>query len=281
MGWFPIVINVPERTNVGKGINDWLHAFNAWFDTFILEAAKPLAVAGFVMGTVDIFTRGGIATNAIFATAWSIVQALVIDGLFFAVWWRFFGGFRDWDWRDVGRYISQFVLLLIGVLLSVVAMLTNMIIGFQQLWGIADSQQAMTQLGVDPVRFVVARSILVVLVTIMVSFTYYTSGDVQYERKHTEPDTEPDEVPRSYAASILGSRQVPLTVTQVPSSQEEEGVPLLLPAGDTRRNQIKQVWYQRLQEGLPTDQKSIADAAGIPLSTVKKYSKSIRLELGV
>ena len=166
-----------------------------------------------------------------------------------------------------------------------------MIIGFQQLWGIADSQQAMTQLGIDPVRFVVARSMLVVLVTIMVSFTYYTSGDVQYERKHTEPDTEPDEVPSSSPASILGSRQVPLTVTKVPNVEpdaepdevpgSQEEVPLLLPAGDTRRNQIKQVWYQRLQEGLPTDQKSIADAAGIPLSTVKKYSKSIRLELGV
>ena len=158
------------KENFGENINRKLRGFNRWFDAFILEAAKPLAILGFTMGTVDIYTRGGLATQPFFAVPWSVVQALTIDGLFFAVWWRFFGAI--WTKKTWPANIG---LLLIGLVLSGVATLTNMILGFQQLWGVSDSQMAMSRLGIDPVAFTVTRAVLVVAVTVMVSFTYFKS----------------------------------------------------------------------------------------------------------
>ncbi len=115
-------------------INGGLRKFNAWFDEFILEVAKPLAILGFTMGTVDIYTRGGLATQPLFAVPWSVVQALTIDGLFFAVWWRFFAA--KWTWRTATANVGLFI---IGLVLSIVATATNMILGFQQLWGVSDT----------------------------------------------------------------------------------------------------------------------------------------------
>lgn len=249
--------------------------FNILFDAFILEAAKPLAIIGFVLGTIDIYTRGGIATNPWFSTGWSIAQALVIDGLFFAVWWRFFGA--KWK-RKWGRVLANLGLLFIGLFLSFVAILTNMVIGFQQLWGVADSQAALAQLGVNPVLFTVARSVLMVLVTVLVAFTYYKSGDIQVERRHSPKE-------QSAQSPVTTVPTVPNSVPSVPNSVRRGRtvvrpiVPLI--AQRTQRDTVKQAMLNRVNSGVPINLREIAQDTQVSYSTVRKYAPGLKQEIGI
>jgi hypothetical protein len=253
-----------------RGINELLHDFNTWWDEFVLEVAKPLAIFGFVLGTVDVYTRGGIATNPYFSVGWSAIQAFIIDGLFFAVWWRFRGGFRQWERGNVSRYVSQGILLLIGLLLSVVAAMTNMIIGFQQLWGVSDSQAAMVQLGINPVQFTIARAILVVVVTIMVAFTYYTSGDIQYERLGHKKEAEPEQV--------SGVHTPTSTPPQPPTGMVRVSpvVPLLEQSRASKQEAVRQAIERRAALGLPVNLREIAHETGIRYDTVRHIAPKVR-----
>jgi hypothetical protein len=151
------------------GVNATLKRFNGWFDDFILEAAKPMSLLGFAMGTVDIFTRGILTQWEPFNIAWAIVQAVTIDGLFFAVWYRLFS--LKWESKNIITIIG---FGFIGIILGVVVTITNSILSMQQLWGVVDSQAAMIKLGIDPTLFTLVRAILVVAVTIMVAFVYHS-----------------------------------------------------------------------------------------------------------
>src|SRR5438270_13857935 len=71
-------------------INGSLQRFNEWFDSFILEALKPLSILSMGLGTVAVFNLQGLAIDPRFVISWAIVQALSMDGLFFATWDRLF-----------------------------------------------------------------------------------------------------------------------------------------------------------------------------------------------
>src|SRR5260370_37282538 len=71
-------------------INHKLKSFNGWWDEFILEAIKPAAILSMGLGTAAIFNLQGLAISPWFVTLWAIVQAVSIDGLFFATWHRLF-----------------------------------------------------------------------------------------------------------------------------------------------------------------------------------------------
>ena len=145
-----------------------LNKINSWFDSLILEIVKPLSLAGFAMGTVDIFTRGGaLATTPIFTTAWAIVQAVTIDSLFFTVWYRLFG--TPWTKETWKRNIC---FLFIGCLLALVVAITNSIISLQQLWSLPTTRAAMDKLQIDPNQFTLIRSCLVVCICILSAYVY-------------------------------------------------------------------------------------------------------------
>lgn len=140
-----------------------LRAFNAWRDDFLIEASTLLLIAGFVMGTVDIFVGGGIATQEWFKVSWAIVQALAIDGLFFAVWGRV--ARATWTRDQMGKNAA---LVGVGLVLALVAALVNDILTYQQINGIADSIDAIRKLGIDVTAFTHIRAVLVVGVGVLV-----------------------------------------------------------------------------------------------------------------
>lgn len=244
-----------------------LRRFNRFFDAFILEVAKPLAILGFTMGTVDIYTRGGLAVSPLFAVPWSVVQALTIDGLFFAVWWRFFAA--KWTWKMAAANIGLFT---IGLVLAVVATATNMILGFQQLWGVSDSQAAMVRLSINPVTFTVTMAVLVVAVTIMVSFTYFKS--------HQNDQARPASDQSGHENGQVSGQSDQQAATVVNEVAEVDTQRLLPAASSTTRETIAATYSARVGKGEPATASHIAKATGIPRSTVRRHLAEVRKELG-
>lgn len=148
----------------GEKITQGLRAFNNWRDDFLIELTTLLLMVGFVVGTIDVLTSGGLSQISFINYAWAIVQAVAIDGLFFAVW----GKIRrlEWTWRLA---FSNIMLIGVGVLLAIVAALVNNILGYEELNHVATLAQVMQSLGVDATIFSYVRSTLVVLVSILVA----------------------------------------------------------------------------------------------------------------
>jgi len=193
---------------------------------------------------------------------WSVVQALTIDGLFFAVWWRFFAA--KWTWRTATANVGLFI---IGLVLSIVATATNMILGFQQLWGVSDSQAAMVKLGIDPVYFTVTRAILVVTVTIMVSFTYFKSHpEARSGQKNGQGEQENGQQ-EVHVADQRGQ-----VVTEVAADEPE----VLIPETSlTTREAIMDAW---VSTGRSHGATQLAKVTGIPRSTVRRHLADIKKE---
>jgi hypothetical protein len=138
-----------------------IRQFNDFWDCLILELIKPVAMLSMAMGTVAVFNLSGVAIQPWFVTSWAIVQAMSIDGLFFATWDRLFLAKRSWAMAG---------LALVGIVLAVVAIAINAVLGFQVLWAIADSQIAMSRLGISSSLFTVVRAMLAVTVFIMIAY---------------------------------------------------------------------------------------------------------------
>jgi 5-methylcytosine-specific restriction endonuclease McrA len=147
----------------GQSLTNQLHAFNNWRDDFLIEASTLLLMLGFIMGTVDILTRGGVAVTSWFTVSWAIIQAVAIDGLFFAVW----GKIARSQWKK-GYRAKLVAMVFVGITLAIVATLVNDILSYQQLADVADSLTAMNSLHIDSSLFVHVRAILVVAVALLV-----------------------------------------------------------------------------------------------------------------
>jgi hypothetical protein len=155
----------------GEAITQGLRAFNNWRDDFLIELTTLLLMVGFVVGTIDVLTSGGLSQIGFINYAWAVVQAVAIDGLFFAVW----GKIRrlEWTWRLV---FNNVMLITVGLLLAVVAALVNNILGYEELNHVATLADVMAKLGVDATVFSYVRSTLVVLVSILVALFARSHG---------------------------------------------------------------------------------------------------------
>lgn len=148
----------------GEAVTQGLRAFNNWRDDFLIELTTLLLMIGFVVGTIDVLTSGGLSQISFVNYAWAVVQAVAIDGLFFAVW----GKIRrlEWTWRLL---FNNLMLIAVGLLLAIVAALVNNILGYEELNHVATLAEVMAKLGVDATIFSYVRSTLVVLVSILVA----------------------------------------------------------------------------------------------------------------
>jgi hypothetical protein len=136
-----------------------------WITDFIEASVLKLSVLflmiGFITGTVAVLSpRFQFSANPTFNFAWSVIQAVSLDGLLFGIWFRF----RDTAWSWLRLWYA-----LIGALLGVVAFMVMDTLSYQELRGIPDVSVAMTHLGINQVAFTDIRSALVVLVSILVS----------------------------------------------------------------------------------------------------------------
>jgi preprotein translocase subunit YajC len=239
-----------------------LRNFNNFFDAFILEAAKPLAMLGFAMGTVDIFTRGGMAPQSWFAVSWAIIQAITIDGLFFAVWYRLFG----LRWKP-GERVAILALTLIGLVLGVVVIVTNTILGFQQAWGISDSQTAMVRLGIDPGTFTLTRAFLVVIVAVMVAFVY--------QRRQQNDQLEVTEEAKMVRQGAEVVAELASDLAELAEEKAKGGLLLAEKAEEVAVLADKEAIMAAMAEGRPLNLTKLAGESGIPRSTLRNWKARV------
>lgn len=276
----------------GKAITGGLRAFNEWRDDFLIEASTGFLMLGFVAGTVDVFTKGGLSANYDFTIAWATVQAIAIDGLFFAVW----GKVARATWTRA-TWFKNAMLILVGLLLAVVATLVNGILSYQELMGIADVKVAMTQLGVDQAVFTYARSVLVVLVAILVALFCRSRQAIEEDSPALSvvvAQDSPVEVAQATQITEAGPT-IATAINKSPAIPEQEESVAHIPDTDgdiiaiheamvdtedspspSHRDRIKAVIIEH-NDGL--SYADIACIAGVGYSTVKKHVKNIREEL--
>ncbi len=245
--------------NVGEQITTRLRAFNDWRDDFLIEASTLFLLLGFVMGTIDIYVRAGIATTTWFTWAWAIVQAISIDGLFFGVWGKIAGS--SWT-RATAKY--NVPMLIVGLMLAGVAAIVNDILSYQQLNRISDSLIAMTGLHIDTTWFIHSRGVLVVMVAILVQlFCRHRPEDTS--KKFTESKPKLDPIPEPHIDSI------------------EETKPKLLalpePKPTGHKEAIKSTIEKFIADGRSYTYQDIAKAIPCSIQTVKVHAPKIKAQI--
>ena len=250
-----------------NAITIWLKGFNQEWDEFILEAIKPVSILSFGLGTIAIFNLQGLAIQPWFVVFWAIVQAASIDGLFFATWDRLWVQKLKWS-----NAFAIFGLIVIGLALALVAIAVNAILGFQVLWAISDSQNAMARLGISSQLFTFTRAILAVVVVVMVSF-------VRARARASEQETSSLPVAKAKAkpvAKITVIESSPVALPVVASSHEEV-IDALVARPESKYGLIKAA----MANGPELSLKAIAEQTGAGYSTVKLYAPKIKKELGL
>lgn len=158
---------------------DW---FNDFIEAAFMRLSKLFLMLGFITGTIAILTSQlKLASVPWFDTTWAVVQAVSLDGLFFAV----LGKVRDtkvwtkpWYW-----YFS------ISILLGIVAALVNATLAYQEVTGTASVSAAMARMGISQSQFSYIRAGLVVLVSALVATLPRERADQAIEQKDTDTDT--------------------------------------------------------------------------------------------
>jgi hypothetical protein len=212
----------------------------------LIRLSRIMLMLGFMAGTVAVLSsQFQLASIPGFNLAWSIGQAIAIDGLFFGVWTEY----HRTKWIEGQRFLKSWYFL-IGSLLGIVAALVNNILSYQELNRITSVSVAMARLGISEAAFSYTRSTLVVLVSILI---------VTLPRVHTEkPDT-------------LEISPVTFPDTQV---QEIETQPSLAVAKGYRE-QVKELLLQ--EPGITALQ--VSERLSIGESTAKRHCADIRKEL--
>jgi hypothetical protein len=270
-------------------INGKLRQFNEWRDDFLVELSTLLLMIGFIMGTVDLLTRGGMAINGLFSFLWAVVQAVSIDGLFFAVW----GKVSQYKWQHgIWKGLSM---IFVGIILSLVATIINGILAYQQIKGIPDSFKAMAQLGIDPYTFTWIRAGLVVSVALLVQLFCRGKGETpDTSHKSISPHRRAN---RSITRSVQASQTVTVmqeeSITPDDQVSEERITPEpqvseeritteshLIPEQtlDTRER-IKEKYQWLLSAGSFKDYEQLARETQVSIPTVKRYMPGIKKEM--
>src|SRR5258707_10501761 len=120
----PAVVNQDMESNkVVLWAQTWLIDFS---DAILVRICQFCLMLGFIAGTIAVLsTRYNINAAPWFNITWAIVQAIAIDGLFFAVW-------SIWQ-RAKGQGWLRVWYFFIGILLGCVAALVNDIVSFSEL----------------------------------------------------------------------------------------------------------------------------------------------------
>lgn len=253
-------------------INGNLKRFNSWFDVFILEAIKPVAMLSMGLGTVAIFNLQGLAINPWFVVSWAIVQALSIDGLFFATWDRLFS-----ISPKKANALAIIGLTIIGLTLALVAVAINAVLGFQVLWAIGSSENAMARLGISPELFTAIRAVLAVVVFVMISFVRARARASEMASCNIMlQQTSPKKAISRPRVTVKES--TPLEIPEVAMSTEEANFTHeKANSHSLKRGLIESTITEKVATGEKLNMKALA----LELEVSYSYVKLVKKELGI
>src|SRR5947209_7516842 len=156
-----ILVAMTNRRYSMSKTDNFLSSVDWFIDTvegLLIRLSRLFLMLGFMAGTVVILSsRFDLANAPSFTIAWSVVQAVAIDGLLFGVWAQFHRS----AWAKGSRFTKGWYFF-IGVLLGIIAALVNNVISYQELSHISSTSQAMSALGITDAAFSYTRSTLVV-----------------------------------------------------------------------------------------------------------------------
>jgi len=156
----PTIINHEMEDNaVVLWSQRWLIDF---IDAFLMRWCQFSLMIGCILGTFGLYaTSFNLTAQPAFNGVWAGIQAVSIDGLFFAVWsvWR----------RSEGKGWLRTWYFFIGVLLMIVAAMVNGVVSYTELHKVATISLTMQELHIDESAFSWSRSVLVVLVAVLIT----------------------------------------------------------------------------------------------------------------
>lgn len=161
----------------------WLIDF---IDAFLMRWCQFSLMIGCILGTFGLYaTSFNLTAQPAFNGVWAGIQAVSIDGLFFAVWsvWR----------RSTGKGWLRTWYFFIGVLLMVVAAMVNGVVSYTELHKVATIALTMQELHINETVFSWSRSVLVVLVAVLIT-TLPRGSKVEESVPVEQPQNEVEEV---------------------------------------------------------------------------------------
>jgi hypothetical protein len=148
-----------ENNTVVLWSQRWLIDF---IDAFLMRWCQFSLMIGCILGTFGLYaTSFNLTAQPAFNGVWAAIQAVSIDGLFFAVWsvWR----------RSSGKGWLRAWYFFIGVLLMIVAAMVNGVVSYTELHKVGTIAETMIQLHINETVFSWSRSVLVVLVAVLIT----------------------------------------------------------------------------------------------------------------
>jgi hypothetical protein len=294
----------------GQAINDGVTNFTNWLDEFLTRSAGLMIMIGMMAGTLDVFTTIGLVKLSWFTLVWAGVQAVAIDGLFFAVWRKI-----RRQWKRVARKRSLIPLILVGIALALVAALISATLSYQQLNGSSDVATAMAMLGISKTWFSYVRSFLVVIVAVLIVLVIDNSDqeaqatgyagvhatqvqvtEVTHAQIAPMPGLSPD---KFESLELKVGSESEFQGLKVGSESEFQGLKVDSTHGETivfpqratsldssldplthsHQERIKQVILEAIERGEELTHEKIVNATGVGLTTVKRYATAIEQEI--
>jgi hypothetical protein len=157
-----------------------------WCEELISLLSGPLLAIGLAIALIDLLTGGGLLRampELLFA--WGICQAVGIDAQLIATWDRCRMALRSGAWAHV------IALAVLGVALGYVGFLSAEAFGFQQAFGLSESD-ALARLGIDAASWQLQRALLAVFLVALSGFTRYhpQKASVADERERLQREIE-------------------------------------------------------------------------------------------
>ena len=256
-------------SNVNQSRDGKVLVFVDRVDTALINVSSLFLLVGFILGTIDIFVRGGIATTPWFTWSWAIIQAASIDGLFFGIW----GKVALSPWSKKSRKYDV-TMVAAGLLLAFVAAQVNNILNYQQLNRVPDSVAAMAALGINQALFTSVRGYLIVGVAILVQVVYRRSLHQGEENSPEEKSVDPQ-----YPTVVTPVPQlIPLAASSMPIVEKEEETEEVenTPVYTKTQESILLAIDKFTRENKKFTNVELSTETGIPLGTVKKYAPQVK-----
>lgn len=238
-----------------------------WVGEMAMAYSPIMFFAGMAMATMSIALRGAIATNVAFGVLWAIITAICVDGLWLGIWLRVRSS-KITSWATGLRYGAMVV---IALFMALVCAAMSILVTYQQVNGISDELLGMNNLHIDSLTFTVARGVLVVLCATM---AIWFRGEKQEAAPKKATPTR-NTVKATVTTPQVKVMPVPATPVAIPAIAESI-------AHSPEYEKIKTTMATAIEDGkLSVTLQTIAIAAGVGYSTVKKHAPKIKEELGI
>lgn len=229
------------------------------------------------MATTSIALNASLATNHVFTLGWAIATAIIVDALWLGTWLRvrsFKLEKQATPLHTTAMVMRYGAMLFLALFMTLVAIAMAILITYQQVYEVSNDQVAMRALYIDPLWFVIARGVLVIVcATVAIFFRAEKAEAIAQKKRTTATQSKPQ-------AKVSVSEEKQTLALPSPATANHSAM-----LGEERSAQyiaIKEAMATAAIDGkLTMTLQTIALNAGVGYSTVRKHAGDIKKELGI